>query len=141
MLKGLETLELRDRAQSRNALDLARYLEAHAKVQDVLHPGLPSHPQHELARRQMAAGSNLLAFRVGGDQARAFEVMNRLELIAISNNLGDVKSLLTHPGTTTHQRLSAEARVTLGITDDLLRLSVGLEDVEDLMQDLDQALA
>jgi O-succinylhomoserine sulfhydrylase len=141
MLKGLETLELRVRAQSRNALDLARYLEAHAKVQDVLHPGLPSHPQHELARRQMAAGSNLLAFRVGGDQARAFEVMNRLELIAISNNLGDVKSLLTHPGTTTHQRLSAEARVTLGITDDLLRLSVGLEDVEDLMQDLDQALA
>jgi O-succinylhomoserine sulfhydrylase len=88
----------------------------------------------------MAAPGSLMAFRVGGDQSRAFDVMNRLQLIAISNNLGDAKSLITHPTTTTHQRLSRGERLDLGITDDLVRLSIGLEAAEDLMQDLDQAL-
>jgi O-succinylhomoserine sulfhydrylase len=102
---------------------------------------LPSHPQHALARRQMSGGGGLVAFRVGGGQARAFDVLNRLRLIAISNNLGDAKSLITHPATTTHQRFAAEQRAALEITEDLLRLSVGLEDIEDLLEDLDQALA
>jgi O-succinylhomoserine sulfhydrylase len=106
----------------------------------VLYPGLESHPQHELARRQMESGGGLLAFRVGGGQARAFEVLNRLRLIAISNNLGDAKSLVTHPTTTTHQRFSEAQRAELGITPDLLRLSVGLEDPADLIDDLDRAL-
>ncbi|MDH3665027.1 MAG: O-succinylhomoserine sulfhydrylase [Alphaproteobacteria bacterium] len=140
LLKGLETLELRVHAHCRAALEVARFLEQHDKVESVLYPGLESHPQHALARRQMTAFGNILAFRVGGDQQRAFDVMNRLGLIAISNNLGDVKSLITHPTTTTHQRLDQDERATLGITDDLVRLSVGLEDTEDLMQDLDQAL-
>jgi len=140
LLKGLETLELRVRAHSESALDLARFLEAHPAVEQVLYPGLESHPQHELARRQMESGGGLLAFRVGGGQARAFEVLNRLRLIAISNNLGDAKSLVTHPTTTTHQRFSEAQRAELGITPDLLRLSVGLEDPADLIDDLDRAL-
>ena len=108
---------------------------------EVLYPGLPSHPQHALARRQMSGGGGIVALRTGGGQARAFAVLNRLQLIAISNNLGDAKSLITHPATTTHQRFSAAERAHLGITDDLLRLSVGLEDPADLIEDLDQALA
>ena len=140
LLKGLETLELRVRAQCRTALQVARFLEVHDAVESVIYPGLESHPQHDLARRQMTAFGSLLAFRVGGDQSRAFDVMNRLRLIAISNNLGDAKSLITHPTTTTHQRLRADEREELGISDDLVRLSVGLEDPEDLMQDLDRAL-
>lgn len=140
LLKGLETLELRVREQCRTAQIVADFLENHAQVERVLYPGLESHPQHELASRQMKAYGSLLAFRVGGSQERAFDVMNRLHLIAISNNLGDAKSLITHPVTTTHQRLTAGEREVLGITDDLVRLSVGLEDAEDLMQDLDQAL-
>ncbi len=141
LLKGLETLELRMAAHGRSALTIARFLEAHPGVETVLHPGLKSHPQHALARRQMADGGSLVAFRTGGGQARAFRVLNRLRLIAISNNLGDAKSLITHPATTTHQRFPAEERAALGITDDLLRLSVGLEDPADLIADLDQALA
>ncbi len=141
LLKGLETLELRVREQTRMAEHIAKFLEDHAKVEDVIYPGLKSHPQYDLGRRQMAGPGSLMAFRVGGDQTRAFDVLNKLRLIAISNNLGDAKSLVTHPTTTTHQRLSREDRYELGITDDLVRLSVGLEAVEDLMQDLDQALS
>jgi len=141
LLKGLETLELRIREHTRSALGVARFLEEHPQVERVLYPMLPSHPQYELARRQMTGGGGLVAFRVGGGQARAFQVLNRLRLIAISNNLGDAKSLITHPATTTHQRFPAEQRAALEITDDLLRLSVGLEDPEDLLEDLDQALA
>ncbi len=141
LLKGLETLALRVEEHNRNGLAVARFLEAHPGVEQVLHPGLESHPQHALARRQMRGGGNLLALRTGGGQARAFAVLNRLRLILISNNLGDAKSLITHPATTTHERFSAEARSRLGITDDLLRLSVGLEDPADLIEDLDQALA
>jgi O-succinylhomoserine sulfhydrylase len=140
LLKGLETLDLRMRQHDRSALAVARFLEARLGA-EVLYPGLPSHPQHELARRQMTGGGGLVALRTGGGQARAFAVLNRLKLIAISNNLGDAKSLITHPATTTHQRFSAEERARLGITDDLLRLSVGLEDPDDLIEDLDQALA
>jgi O-succinylhomoserine sulfhydrylase len=141
LLKGLETLELRIREHTRSALGVARFLEEHPGVERVLYPMLPSHPQHALARRQMSGGGGLVAFRVGGGQARAFDVLNRLRLIAISNNLGDAKSLITHPATTTHQRFPAEQRAALEITEDLLRLSVGLEDIEDLLDDLDQALA
>jgi O-succinylhomoserine sulfhydrylase len=141
LLKGLETLDLRMRQHCRNALAVARFLEEHPRVPEVLHPDLPSHPQHELAGRQMSDGGGVVALRTGGGQARAFAVLNRLRLIAISNNLGDAKSLITHPATTTHQRFSAAERARLGITDDLLRLSVGLEDPADLIEDLDQALA
>jgi O-succinylhomoserine sulfhydrylase len=141
LLKGLETLALRVEEHSRNGLAVARFLEAHPGVEGVLYPGLESHPQHALARRQMTGGGNLLAFRTGGGQARAFAVLNRLRLILISNNLGDAKSLITHPATTTHERFSAAERARLGIADDLLRLSVGLEDPADLIADLDQALS
>ena len=106
----------------------------------MLYPGLESFPQAELARRQMTGGSSLIAFRVGGGRERAFAVLNRLRLIKISNNLGDAKSLMTHPASTTHSKIAAAERLSVGITEDLLRLSVGLEDVEDLMADLDQAL-
>ena len=141
LLKGLETLELRVREQCRSALQIARFLNEHEAVESVIYPGLEDHPQHALARRQMVGGfGSLLAFTVRGDQQRAFDIMNSLRLIAISNNLGDAKSLITHPTTTTHQRLSATERQTLGISDDLMRLSVGLEAAEDLMQDLDRAL-
>jgi O-succinylhomoserine sulfhydrylase len=150
MLKGLETLELRVRAHAAAAAEVAAFLESHPGVERVLYPGLESHPQHALARRQMESGGGLVAFRVGagragasqseGGQARAFDVLNRLRLIGISNNLGDAKSLVTHPTTTTHQRFSEPQRLDLGITPDLLRLSVGLEDPADLIDDLDQAL-
>ena len=140
LLKGLETLELRVREQCRIAEKVATFLENHPNIKTVIYPGLESHPQHELAKRQMSAPGSLMAFQVGGDQSRAFDVMNRLQIIAISNNLGDAKSLITHPTTTTHQRLSRGERADLGITDDLVRLSVGLEATEDLMQDLDRAL-
>jgi O-succinylhomoserine sulfhydrylase len=141
LLKGLETLDLRVRQHAQSALAIARFIEEHPRVEEVHYPGLPSHPQHELARRQMSAGGGLVALRTGGGQARAFAVLNRLRLIAISNNLGDAKSLVTHPATTTHQRFAAAERARLGITDDFLRLSVGLEDPADLIEDLDQALA
>jgi O-succinylhomoserine sulfhydrylase len=110
-------------------------------VEGVLYPGLDSHPQRELARRQMTAGGALLSFRTGGGRDRAFAVANRLRLVMITNNLGDAKTLITHPATTTHSRLPEAERTRLGITEDLLRLSVGLEDVEDVLADLDQALA
>jgi O-succinylhomoserine sulfhydrylase len=140
LLKGLETLDLRIRQHGETALAVARFLEEHQGTADVRYPGLPSHPQYQLARRQMSGGGGVMALRTGGGQARAFAVLDRLELIAISNNLGDAKSLITHPATTTHQRFSAEERARLGITDDLLRLSVGLEDPADLIEDLERAL-
>jgi O-succinylhomoserine sulfhydrylase len=140
LLKGLETLPLRVRAMSEAAARLAQWLEAHPRVERVLYPGLESFPQAELARRQMSGGSSLIAFRVGGGRAQAFALLNRLRLIRISNNLGDAKSLMTHPASTTHSKIAPAERLAVGITEDLLRLSVGLEDVEDLMADLDQAL-
>jgi O-succinylhomoserine sulfhydrylase len=140
LLKGLETLDLRLRQHCQNALAIARFLEQHPGVPEVLHPDLPGHPQHELARRQMSGGGGVVALRTGGGQARAFAVLNRLRLIAISNNLGDAKSLITHPATTTHQRLTPQARAELGISDGLVRLSAGLEHPDDLVDDLRAAL-
>jgi len=140
LLKGLETLDVRVHRHCENALELAQFLEGQAGVMRVLYPGLKSHPQHELAMRQMSGGSSLLAFDLEGGKERAFKFLNALKLIDISNNLGDTKSLVTHPATTTHQRLTAEERATLNIGPGLVRLSVGLEDVEDLREDLAQAL-
>lgn len=140
MLKGLETLDIRVERHCANALAVARFLEEAPGVTRVLYPGLPSHPQAELAKRQMKGGSTLVAFEVEGGKDRAFRFMNALRLVDISNNLGDSKSLITHPATTTHQRLSPEERAELGIGDGLMRLSVGLEDAADVIEDLEQAL-
>ena len=141
LLKGIETLPLRVEAQSRAAAEIAAFLARHPKVERVLYPGLESHPQHALARRQMGSGGTLLALSVAGGKAGAFRFQNALKLVEISNNLGDAKSLVTHPATTTHHRLKPEERAVLGIDDGLVRLSVGLEDAADLITDLDQALA
>jgi O-succinylhomoserine sulfhydrylase len=140
LLKGLETLELRMRAHVETAMRIAEWLEGHPNAFDVLYPGLESHPQHDLANRQMKGGGSLVAFRAGGGRENAFRVLNRLRLVKISNNLGDAKSLMTHPASTTHSKIPLEERVRIGIAEDLLRLSVGLEDAHDLMADLDQAL-
>jgi O-succinylhomoserine sulfhydrylase len=120
---------------------IADHLAAHAKVKRVLYPGRKDHPQHALAMRQMELGGSVVAFEIAGAQAEAFRALNALQLIDISNNLGDAKSLVTHPATTTHYRVGPEARAELGIGEGLIRLSVGLEDPADLMADLDQALA
>ncbi|MEM8657671.1 MAG: O-succinylhomoserine sulfhydrylase [Pseudomonadota bacterium] len=140
MLKGLETLDLRCRAQADSAHKIAAALEAHPALNRVLYPGLASHPQHPLATRQMEAGGTVIAFDVKGGQAAAFKVLNALQIVLISNNLGDAKSIATHPATTTHQRLSDADKVHLGIGPGLIRLSVGLEDVDDLIHDLCSAL-
>jgi O-succinylhomoserine sulfhydrylase len=141
MLKGLETLELRVQQHCRNAALIADFLAAHPAVTRLLYPGRADFPQAALARQQMTGGGSLVTFDLRGDKARAFRFLNALSLIDISNNLGDAKSLVTHPATTTHQRLSPEARAQLGITDSMVRLSVGLEDPADIIEDLDQALA
>ncbi|MEZ5826753.1 MAG: O-succinylhomoserine sulfhydrylase [Geminicoccaceae bacterium] len=141
LLKGLETLELRVERHVASATKLAQHLENHGEIEKVIYPGLPSHPQYELARRQMSGGSTLLGFYLRGEKERTFRFMNALELVAISNNLGDAKTLLTHPATTTHSKLTAEERGELGITDNFVRLSVGLENVEDLVRDIERALA
>jgi O-succinylhomoserine sulfhydrylase len=140
-LKSLETLDLRMRAHCENALEVADFLGEQKAVKRVLYPFRADHPQHNLARAQMSGGGGVVAFDVEGGKAAAFRVANALELIDISNNLGDAKSLVTHPATTTHQRLSPEARADLGISDGMLRLSVGLEDPADLCEDLAKALA
>ncbi|WP_421725255.1 O-succinylhomoserine sulfhydrylase [Bauldia sp.] len=140
LLKGLETLPLRVAHQTASAATLADRIAEHPAVVRTLYPGRSDHPQAELAARQMTGSSTLIAFEVKGGKAGAFAVSNALNLIKMSNNLGDAKSLITHPTTTTHQRLTDEARAELGITDGLLRLSVGLEDVGDLWADLSQAL-
>lgn len=140
LLKGLETLELRLERQCRTAKILAEFLAAHPKVETALYPGLKSHPQHRLAMQQMKAGGSLVTILLKGGKAAAFRFLNALELILISNNLGDAKSLVTHPATTTHQRLTPEARAQQGITDGMVRLSIGLEDLVDLEADLAQAL-
>ncbi len=141
MLKGMETLDLRCRAQADSALALARFLEGQDKVARVLYPGLESHPQHALAARQMEAGGTVVSFDLKGGQPEAFRFLNALEVVLISNNLGDAKSIATHPATTTHQRLSDEDRAHLGIGRGMIRLSVGLEDIRDLEADLARALA
>jgi O-succinylhomoserine sulfhydrylase len=141
MLKGLETLTLRCHAQTDGAEALAGWMTRASKLTQVIYPGLPTHPQHNLALAQMERPGTMLSFEVEDGQAGAFRFLNALRLIRISNNLGDAKSLVTHPTTTTHQRLTEEARLALGITPGLVRLSVGLEDPEDLREDLATALA
>lgn len=140
-LKGLETLTLRVERQAQSTLELARHLEADPRVTRVFHPWLESHPQAELARRQMTGGGTVVTFTLDAGQEEAFAFMNALEIVDISNNLGDAKSLTTHPTTTTHKRLPEEARLLAGITEGTIRLSVGLEDVEDLREDLERGLA
>jgi O-succinylhomoserine sulfhydrylase len=141
LLKGLETLDVRVDRQVRSAAKLADHLAGHKKIRRLIYPGRDDHPQAELIKRQMSGGSNLIAFEVTGGRAGAFKAANAFRIIRISNNLGDAKSLVTHPSTTTHQRLSEKARREQGITQGLLRLSVGLEDPDDLADDLDRALA
>jgi O-succinylhomoserine sulfhydrylase len=141
ILKGLETLDLRMRAQSAAALELARWLEGHRSVARVFYPGLESHPQYALAKRQQKAGGAVVSFEVKGGRAAAWRVIDATRLISITANLGDVKSTITHPGTTTHGRISAEARAAAGITEGLVRVAVGLEAVSDLKADLERGLA
>jgi len=141
MLKSLETMPLRIKAQSATAATIADFLAGHRNVQRVIYCGRPDHPQAELAKRQMTGGGQMIAFEVAGGKDAAFRVQNALQLIRISNNLGDAKSLVTHPTTTTHFRLTPEQRAELGITDGMIRLSVGLEAAVDLQADLDRALA
>jgi len=141
MLKGLETLGLRVERMQQSAAALADVLAEQAKVTKVLYPYRADHPQAELARRQMRGGGTLVTFEVEGGKAGAFRLLNELKVVRISNNLGDAKSLVTHPPTTTHQRFSPEARAEMGISDGMIRLSVGLEHVDDLADDLLRALA
>jgi O-succinylhomoserine sulfhydrylase len=140
LLKGLETLSVRVRRQTDTAATLAVALAEHPKVGRLIYPGRPDHPQAEIVRRQMQGGSNLVAFEIKGGKAAAFRFQDALKIVRISNNLGDAKSLITHPATTTHQRLSAAARAELGITDGLVRLSCGLEHPDDLVEDVLGAL-
>ena len=141
ILKGLETLELRMRAQSAAAMEMARWLEGHRAVARVHYPGLASHPQHALAQRQQRAGGAVVSFEVKGGRAAAWKLIDATRLISITANLGDVKTTITHPATTTHGRISAEARAAAGITEGLVRIAVGLEAVADLQADLERGLA
>ncbi len=141
MLKGLETLSVRVRAQCDSAAKIADWLAGHARIKRVLYPFRTDHPQHELAKRQMAGGGQIVTFDIDGGKAETFRFLNALKIAKISNNLGDAKSLVTHPATTTHQRLKPEARAELGIGEGTVRLSVGLESVEDLIADLETALS
>ena len=140
LLKGLETLRIRMDAQSQRALELARWVEAHPRVERVYYPGLASHPQHALAMRQQTAGGAIVSFDVRGGREAAWRLIDATRLISITANLGDTKSTITHPATTTHGRISAEARAAAGIGDGLVRVAVGLESVEDLKADLARGL-
>jgi O-succinylhomoserine sulfhydrylase len=141
LLKGLETLELRMRAQSAAALELARWLEGHAAVARVHYPGLESHPQHALGKRQQRAAGAVLSFELKGAREAAWRVIDATRLLSITANLGDVKSTIIHPASTTHGRISPQARAAAGITDGLVRLAVGLEAVSDLKADLERGLS
>src|ERR1700754_565384 len=140
LLKGLETLAVRVRAQTETAAKIADVLAKHPKISRLIYPGRSDHPQAAVVKKQMGAGSTLIGFEVAGGKAAAFRALNALKLARISNNLGDAKSLVTHPATTTHQRLTPEARAELGISDGFIRFSTGLEHADDLIEDLAQAL-
>ncbi len=140
-LKGLETLDLRMKAHSASALELAQWLEQQPQITNVFYAGLKNHPQHELAKQQQSAFGGIIAFEVKGGKEGAWKLVNGTQWLSITANLGDTKTTITHPATTTHGRLTAEARAEAGITDGLLRISVGLESVEDIQQDLQQSLA
>lgn len=141
LVKGLETMALRVAQMSTSALTIARHLEGREGIVKVIYPMLESHPQHDLAQRQMTGGGTVITFEVEGGKDVAFRVLNALELVDISNNLGDAKSLVTHPATTTHRRLTPEARAAVGISDGTIRISIGLESVDDLVEDIEAALA
>lgn len=141
LLKGLETLPVRVKQQTENAAKVADYLAGHKAIARVIYPGRADHPQADVVAKQMSGGSTLVAFDISGGRQASFAFLNKLRIVAISNNLGDAKSLITHPATTTHKNLAEEARAELGISDEMLRLSVGLEDVDDLIEDLDRALS
>jgi O-succinylhomoserine sulfhydrylase len=140
MLKGLETLDLRVERHCASAAIIAEFLDSHNRISRVIYPFMDSHPGSALAKQQMSAGGGIVTFDVDGEKAGAFRFLNGLKIVDISNNLGDSKSLITHPATTTHQRISEEERLALGIQATTVRLSVGLEDVEDLMDDIRDAL-
>jgi O-succinylhomoserine sulfhydrylase len=140
ILKGMETLELRMLAQSQRALELARWLDSRPQVARVFYPGLPSHPQHELASRQQRAFGTVVSFEVKGGREAAWRVIDSTKLLSITGNLGDVKTTITHPASTTHGRLTPEARAAAGVTEGLVRVSVGLETVADLQVDLERGL-
>lgn len=140
LLKGLETLGIRMEAQSRSALELARWLEGHPRVAKVHYPGLPSHPQYELACRQQRSGGAVVSFEVKGGRETAWRVIDSTRMISITANLGDTKTTITHPATTTHGRISGEARARAGITEGLVRIAVGLESVRDIRTDLERGL-
>ncbi|WP_188543086.1 O-succinylhomoserine sulfhydrylase [Rhodococcoides trifolii] len=140
LLKGLETMPVRVRAMTSSALAVAEFLEQQDGVRWVRYPFLPSHPQYELATSQMKGGGTVVTFELEGGKARAFEFLDGLRVIDISNNLGDAKSMVTHPATTTHRAMGPEGRAAVGITDGVVRISVGLEDVEDLIADIGGAL-
>ena len=139
LVKSLETMEMRVHRMSENAPAIAEYLETRPEIKTVRYPGLPSHPDYALAQRQMSGGGSTIGIEFAGTAKDAFKVMNALRIIDISNNLGDSKSLITHPASTTHRRLSPEVQLEMGITPSVVRLSVGLEHVDDLIKDLDQA--
>jgi O-succinylhomoserine sulfhydrylase len=141
LLKGLETLAVRVRAQTETAAKIADALASHPKISRLIYPGRADHPQAEVVKRQMRSGSTLIGLEVKGGKAGAFRALNGLKISRISNNLGDAKSLVTHPATTTHQRLTPEARAELGISEGFIRFSAGLEHADDLIEDFDQALA
>jgi len=141
MLKGIETLPIRVKAMTESAAKVADFLADHPKIESIAYPFHPSHPQYELAKRQMTSGSTLVALTLKGGREAAFKLSDSLAVILISNNLGDAKSLITHPGTTTHARFTEAVRLEAGITPGLLRLSVGLEDADDLIRDLDYGLS
>jgi O-succinylhomoserine sulfhydrylase len=144
LLKGLETMPVRVRHSVNSALQIAEFLEGHSAVRWVKYPFLPSHPQYELATSQMSGGGTVVTFELdapeGAGKQRAFELLDGLKIVDISNNLGDSKTLITHPATTTHRAMGPEGRAAVGITDGVVRISIGLEDTEDLIGDLDQAL-
>ncbi|MGF6427983.1 MULTISPECIES: O-succinylhomoserine sulfhydrylase [Bradyrhizobium] len=140
LLKGLETLGIRVRAQTENAAKIAEALARHPKITRLVYPGRPDHPQAETVKKQMGAGSTLVGFEVKDGKAGAFRCLNALKISRISNNLGDAKSLVTHPATTTHQRLAPEARAELGISEGFIRFSAGLEHPDDLIEDFERAL-
>jgi O-succinylhomoserine sulfhydrylase len=139
LVKSLETMEMRVHRMSDNALAIAQYLETRPEIKSVRYPGLASHPEHALAMHQMKKGGSTIGIEFAGSVKDAYKVMNALRVIDISNNLGDSKSLITHPASTTHRRLSPEVQAEMGITPSVVRLSVGLEHVDDLIKDLDQA--
>jgi O-succinylhomoserine sulfhydrylase len=141
LLKGLETLKIRMEAQSSGALELARWLEAHPKVARVYYPGLPSHPQYALAQRQQTSGGGIVSFEVKGERSEAWKVVDSCRLLSITANLGDTKTTLTHPASTTHGRITPEQRAAAGISESLLRIAVGLEAISDLQDDLERGLA